>query len=227
MKSCKKCGETKPLSEFYKELNGKFGVRAECKICSKALKDAKIGKGKTPDGRMRLPDVSRLTELFIYDPLSGDLIRKVQSGKSRAGEKCRSPNSEGYYRAWIDGRLFMAHRIVWKMITGEEPKIIDHINGVVTDNRRGNLRAVNDAQSARNTKGTLKPIGVYWHAPKSGNRKHCWQSIISVNGRQISLGLYDDLADAIKAYNEGAMKHHGEYAARKIRHNELILSNMQ
>ena len=227
MKSCNKCAETKPLSEFYKESNGKLGVRGECKVCSKALRVAKSGHGKTSDGRMMLPDVSRLSELFVYDAISGDLVRKVQSGKSRAGELCRSKNAGGYYRAWVDGRLFMIHRIVWKMVTGDEPKTIDHINGVVTDNRIKNLRAVTESQNSWNTKGTLKPVGVYWHAPKNGNRKHCWQSMISFNGRQISLGLFDDLSDAIKAYNEGALKYHGEFAMRKIRHNEFILSTLK
>jgi hypothetical protein len=35
-KCCTKCGVTKPVSEFYKEPNGKYGVRADCKECNKA-----------------------------------------------------------------------------------------------------------------------------------------------------------------------------------------------
>lgn len=34
-KICSKCGEEKPLSEFHKEKKGKYGVRAECKECTK------------------------------------------------------------------------------------------------------------------------------------------------------------------------------------------------
>jgi hypothetical protein len=33
MKKCAKCGEQKPLSNFRKKVDGKFGVGAQCKIC--------------------------------------------------------------------------------------------------------------------------------------------------------------------------------------------------
>jgi hypothetical protein len=33
MKKCSKCGELKPISEFYKNKGGKYGVRSECKEC--------------------------------------------------------------------------------------------------------------------------------------------------------------------------------------------------
>jgi len=36
VKTCTKCGETKPISEFYKSKGGKFGVKADCKVCRKA-----------------------------------------------------------------------------------------------------------------------------------------------------------------------------------------------
>jgi hypothetical protein len=38
MKTCTKCNIEKPLSEFRKAKNGKYGVRADCKLCVKAYK---------------------------------------------------------------------------------------------------------------------------------------------------------------------------------------------
>ena len=35
MKKCSRCGQWKPISEFHKTKNGKYGVRSECKICIK------------------------------------------------------------------------------------------------------------------------------------------------------------------------------------------------
>lgn len=34
MKTCTACCATKPLTEFYRQPHGKFGVRAQCKTCS-------------------------------------------------------------------------------------------------------------------------------------------------------------------------------------------------
>lgn len=36
-KQCTKCGETKPLTEFYRQKQGKLGVRADCKACRNAV----------------------------------------------------------------------------------------------------------------------------------------------------------------------------------------------
>jgi hypothetical protein len=35
MKKCTKCGETKPLTEFYKQTHGKAGRHSYCKPCSR------------------------------------------------------------------------------------------------------------------------------------------------------------------------------------------------
>lgn len=35
-KTCTKCGETKPLDEYYKDKGGKYGRRSNCKACAKA-----------------------------------------------------------------------------------------------------------------------------------------------------------------------------------------------
>lgn len=34
-KQCSKCGEIKHISKFYKNKNGKYGVRNDCKECHK------------------------------------------------------------------------------------------------------------------------------------------------------------------------------------------------
>ena len=39
-KTCRKCGEDKPLSEFYRNRNGKYGRRSDCKACANAHKKA-------------------------------------------------------------------------------------------------------------------------------------------------------------------------------------------
>lgn len=35
MKKCNQCEEEKKLTEFYKDINGKFGYRGSCKLCKK------------------------------------------------------------------------------------------------------------------------------------------------------------------------------------------------
>ncbi len=41
MKTCKVCGETKPLDEFYANKGGRDGRRPDCKVCNLATRRAK------------------------------------------------------------------------------------------------------------------------------------------------------------------------------------------
>jgi hypothetical protein len=93
----------------------------------------------------------------------------------------------------------MAHRAAWCLYHGEWPAgVIDHINGDKTDNRIENLRCVTPSINSRNMKkfkhNTSGIAGVCWH--KASNK---WRAIVTVGGRQKSLGVFSDKDDAAKA----------------------------
>ena len=138
-----------------------------------------------------LPERSRLLRLFSYDPKTGILVRKV------GGKKCAPAlTSKGYLRLSIDGEQFMAHRVIWKMMTGEEPLEVDHENGKRADNRWKNLRSVGRVGNCRNTaiqkNNTSGQIGV---SPFRGR----WRATICENGRQRHIGVFEKLGDACRA----------------------------
>ncbi|MDQ3978623.1 MAG: hypothetical protein M3314_03600, partial [Actinomycetota bacterium] len=62
MKQCNKCGETKPLSEFYKMPEMRDGHRNDCKPCNLAAKAARYRanpepfKQRTRDWRLANPE---------------------------------------------------------------------------------------------------------------------------------------------------------------------------
>jgi len=90
-------------------------------------------------------------------------------------------------------------------------KIVDHINGNVLDNRRENLRVVNNAQNAWNSKlqscNTSGYKGVHWDKTVGE-----WRARIGFHYRRIELGTYDTPEEAAGAYNYAAKLYHGEYA---------------
>lgn len=80
--------------------------------------------------------------------------------------------------------------------------MIDHINGVRSDNRIANLREVSCLQ---NLHGHFnKPVsciglrGVH----KADSAKNPYRALISFNGKQINLGSFDDPLKAHRAYLE-------------------------
>jgi hypothetical protein len=87
---------------------------------------------------------------------------------------------------------------------------VDHINGNQDDNRVENLRWATQHQQTQNTKkhpGSNKYKGVNF--VKNNNN---WRVVIRVNGKQIWIGAFESEIDGAKAYNEAAIKYHGDFA---------------
>lgn len=116
---------------------------------------------------------------------------------------------DGYLRISMFGLNLMAHRLAWLHVHGEWPNgQIDHINGVRSDNRIANLRVVTNSVNNQNLRGPKSHnksgfLGVLWD-PKS--RK--WIGRITVAGKAIVLGRFDQPQDASAAYIEAKRKLH-------------------
>jgi hypothetical protein len=99
-----------------------------------------------------LPDQSYLLQKFDYNPQTG--VLRWQSGlrQNRASGKIISRlDSDGYIRLGLDGNYHRAHRIIWKMMTGEDAStLIDHIDTNKVNNRWDNLRLATMSENQRN-----------------------------------------------------------------------------
>lgn len=98
------------------------------------------------------------------------------------------------------------------LIMGKKPGyVVDHINGDPLDNRRKNLQHCKQSQNIQK-RGKFKGNnsgykGVCWSA---GKRK--WRATIEANKKSMHLGYFTDKAEAARAYNQAATKHHGNFA---------------
>jgi hypothetical protein len=104
--------------------------------------------------------------------------------------------------------FFLMHRVI---MDTELNMIVDHLNGNGLDNRRSNLRNCTHAENMRNRKINKKNRsgfkGVSYYT--KGNK---WRAMIKFNNLRIHIGFYIDPIDAARAYNEAAIKYHGEFA---------------
>lgn len=217
MKSCKKCGETKPLTSFYTSDRCTDGYRGTCKQCATKTQCLPAKE----NGVVPIPSADRLNELF--ELVGSDLVAKKSRGCVKSGSVCGYKRKDGYIRVKVDGALVMAHRVVWKMYNGDEPTFIDHINGDRSDNRLENLRAVTSSDNKSNESlridSTSGFIGVTWYTTTISTKTAKWVAKIAKEGNEKHIGYYIELKDAVLAYNAECLKLHGDYGLRKVEHN--------
>jgi hypothetical protein len=133
----------------------------------------------------------------------------------KAGVKagCITPN--GYQSIRIDGVMYMAHRIAWKMFHGSEPpEQIDHVDRNNLNNAAVNLRPATYSQNnanhpieCRNKSGCT---GVVWH-----ESAHKWQAQLRLKGKTKYLGLFVNLDDAVAARVKAAAELFGEFSPHR------------
>ena len=141
-----------------------------------------------------------LKELFEYDGES--LIWKVKKAHSsiKVGSVAGSASkSHGYWRIGIDGKYYLAHRLIWLYHYGSFPdNSIDHIDQNKLNNSITNLRDVTHQENCKNQakykSNTSGITGVYWH--KQAKK---WMAQGMVDGKLKNLGYFTDKLDAITA----------------------------
>jgi hypothetical protein len=126
----------------------------------------------------------------------------------------------GYLYGKLLGGSYKAHHIVYALFHGAWPDgLIDHINGIRSDNQPLNLRCATDLENAQNAQtrsdNTSGVKGVNWH------RKHQkWCARISVKGNRLHLGLFQDKAQAAKTYREAEKLYFGAFARVAVSHGD-------
>lgn len=162
-----------------------------------------------------LPDSELLIKLLSYDANTGELTWKPRDitlypdsggraksslayfNKFYSGKRADSrTDSYGYRIIKILGERYLAHRVVWKIVTGHEPSIIDHINRDRLDNRFLNLRDTDALGNSWN-----RECANVWQVKKNG----LWRGELVFKGRVIrvcSFECREDAEKAIKALRE-------------------------
>jgi hypothetical protein len=89
---------------------------------------------------------------------------------------------------------------------------VDHIDGDKLNNRKSNLRICSHKENIRNQKKWSKPTSSQFKGVSFHKRKGMWAVAIRVDGKRLNLGYFTNEVVAASAYNQAAIKYHGEYA---------------
>ncbi len=148
-------------------------------------------------------------KIALVDAEDYDRLNAVKWQASTNGNK-----KSIYYAARTDTsgpkrrKIFMHREIIGNIADGFE---VDHINGDRLDNRRENLRVCTHAQNKRNNKKNINNTsgftGVSFHKALQK-----WGAKVVLDGKTHWLGGYDTPEEAAIAYDDAALRLHGEFA---------------
>lgn len=164
--------------------------------------------------QIKLPDTRYLQECFRYEADTGKLFwrsRPVTHFKrgfsfnrwnaTHAGKEITNlgGGKKPYIRVGLNKTIFLAHRIIFKLLHNYEPVFVDHIDGNTLNNKPENLRAATSSINNKNRgmpcTNTSGVTGVSWNT-----KEKKWRACISINNKTKHLGRYDSLEEAKKAY---------------------------
>lgn len=160
-----------------------------------------------------LPPIELLEEYLNYDSFTGKLTwKKRPANRVKVGDMVGTPLGYGHLSFGFKGKQYLVHRVIWKLYYKQEPPLlIDHKNRVPDDNRIDNLRLTDQNHNMGNTKTYItsesKIKGVSLHK-LSG----LWRARITINYKDICIGYFKNKEDAIKARQNYAKNHFGEFA---------------
>lgn len=161
-----------------------------------------------------------LGNILDYDANTGILKWKRKEGREHkyfntryAGNVVGTLASSGYLTVNIAHSNYYVHRIIWKLVTGEDPAngYVDHTDGDKTNNRWSNLRDVTHDQNMWNAKLFHNNTSGYRGVSFINSHKR-WRAAISVNGQKKHLGYFKSPELAHAAFKDASNKLRDEYA---------------
>jgi hypothetical protein len=154
-------------------------------------------------------DFNELQKRLAYDPDTGIFNWLIASSNVKPGMQAGTPNTKGYIQIKVKGQRYFAHKLAWLFTYGIWPtKVVDHINGITSDNRISNLRLVTASENMHNQRRPQRRtksgyLGVSWVASRK-----MWQAGLGVDGKFKFLGLFTDPKLAHEAYLAAKRIHH-------------------
>lgn len=137
-----------------------------------------------------------LKRVLHYDPKTGVFTWKVNTGPVKVGT-IAGCFDDGYIRIRINKKMYYAQLLAYLYMKGYFPEyLVDHKDGIGSNNKWSNLRHVTTSCNMQNTKIYNTNTSGFPGVCKDGNK---WKSSIKIKPKIINLGSYYNPLEAALA----------------------------
>lgn len=137
-----------------------------------------------------------LKDAFAYD--SGKLYWKYSPRYNVfIGDEAGSLRSDGYWEICLDNIRYLRHRVVYYLHTDEWPKLIDHEDRDISNDRFENLRSASRSLNGHNS---TVSTGIIPYRGVSLTRYGGYIAYIKVNRKRKYLGTFKSAEEASHVY---------------------------
>jgi len=150
-----------------------------------------------------------ITQEEITEALNIDIHGTVTHNKTGSrwdGMRVGTKHHTGYIVHTIKGKQYGLHRLVFMYFHGYMPVAVDHYDQDKANNKISNLVPSNATHNGMNRKlnknNTSGHIGVLFD-----KRRNRWKAQIKVNAKQMSLGNFKTIEEAVACRAEAEVKH--------------------
>lgn len=141
--------------------------------------------------------MNKLRTRFEYRDSGGLYYREAIAGNLK-GVRFGHHRNDGYRVGTFLGRTELEHRLIWSLLSGDVPNIVDHIDRDCRNNRYDNLRNVSQVENCRNQRvGKNNKSGVTGVCFCNTSSK--WKAYYTKEGKHKSLGYFHTKEGAVEA----------------------------
>lgn len=146
----------------------------------------------------------RVKELLSIS-LNGEVTHN-RVGEYLHGRSVGTLHHGGYLVHTVDSKQYNLHRLIFLFWHGYLPAMVDHYDQIKTNNSISNLVPSNVTHNGMNRRLNKNNTSGYVGVVRDKKRGK-WKAQIKVNGKQISIGNFTDISEAVKARKVAEAKH--------------------
>lgn len=156
-----------------------------------------------------------MTGIFIWRPIAIITWQHKVWNTKHAGTVAGGLNKKGYLSIRLHEKTYFAHRLAYIYEHGIpiDHLFIDHVNGVISDNRIANLRIATVSENAQNRSmksyGASGILGV--KEIKSSGK---WMAYARKDRSSVTIGVFDDKKSAKEASFEWRLANFHAFSGR-------------